>query len=346
MRRILTLLTSLVVTAIFLVLALRQVDFANLARAFASADYRLVAVAALLTVTGYVFRTARWVRLLRQSKQIQLARLFPVLVVGFALNNLLPGRPGEFARAFALGQRESISKTLGFATVVVERVADGIALLGFLLLSFIAFASLGIDLPEAARTAGVLSAILFGVALAGLLFLLVWPDFSLSLFERVTRYLPSRLSSRLGTMLQSFIVGLRSLRSPRDMAAIALLSAAVWTCESSSYFLMLSAFDVLPSQPLRAVAAVFMMVLINLGVLIPAAPGGLGPFEAAGVFALSTLGVSGTSAAGVALGSHAVQYLLITGLGLIFVWREGISFAISNRTAMAQDPETVPGKTP
>ncbi len=346
MRRILTLLASLVVTAIFLVLALRQVDFAKLAHAFASADYRLVAVAALFTLTGYVVRTARWARLLYQSKQIPVSRLFPILVVGFALNNLLPGRPGEFARAFALGQRESISKTLGFATVVVERVADGIALLGFLLVAFAAFASLGIQLPEAAKTAGILSTILFSVALAGLLFLLAWPDLSLALFERVTCYLPSRLSSRLGAMLQSFIVGLRSLRSPRDMATIALLSVAVWTCESSAYFFMLNAFEVLPTQPLRVVGAVFMMVLVNLGILIPAAPGGLGPFEAAGVFALSALGVSGTSAASVALGYHAVQYLLITGLGLVFVWREGISFAISSPTGMTQEPETLHGKAP
>ncbi len=345
LRRLITLLVSLVITAIFLVLALRQVDFAKLALAFASADYRVVAIAALFTLTGYVFRTARWGRLLRPAKSIPLSRLFPVLTVGFALNNLLPGRPGEFARAYGLGQRENISKTLGFATVVVERVADGIALLAFLLLAFVAFALLRLELPAAAQTAGILSALLFGVALAGLFFLLFWPDLTLSLFERVARYLPARLAARLGKMLQSFTVGLRSLQSPKDVAAIALLSLAVWTCESFSYFLMLNAFGILSSPPLRAVAAVFMMVLINLGVLIPAAPGGLGPFEAAGVFALSALSVSGTAAAGVALSSHAVQYLLVTGLGLLFVWREGISLAASSPTELAQDEEAVPGKS-
>jgi uncharacterized protein (TIRG00374 family) len=342
LRRVLTLLASLAITSVFLVLALRQVDFAKLAHAFASADYRLVAIAVLFTLTGYLARAARWSRLLLSTKPIRVSRLFPVLVVGFALNNLLPGRPGEFARAYALGQREDLSKTLGFATVVVERVADGIALLGFLLVAFIAFASLHLELPEAAKTAGILSAILFGVALAGLVFLLWWQDLALGLFHRATRYLPSLLAARLGKMLESFVVGLRPLQSPKDLATIGLLSIAVWACESTSYFLMLNAFGILSEQPIRAVAAVFMMVLINLGVLIPAAPGGLGPFEAAAVFALSAFGVNETGAASVALGSHALQYLLITGLGLLFVWREGISLAVANPTSLAQDKELAP----
>ncbi len=339
LRRIATLLVSLVITAVFLVLALRQVDFPRLAQAFASADYRVVAVAAPFTLAGYFFRAARWSRLLRPSKPIPVGHLFPILVVGFALNNLLPGRPGEFARAYALGQRENLSKTLGFATVVVERVADGIALLAFLLLAFAAFASLHLALPVVAQTAGILSAILFGVALAGLLFLLIWHDIALGLFQSVTRYLPPRLAALLERMLQSFTVGLDSLRSPADVLAIALLSLAVWTCEGASYFLMLNAFGVLADQPVRVVAAAFMLVLINLGVMIPAAPGGLGPFEAAGVFALSAFGVNETAAASVALGSHAVQYLLITGLGLLFVWREGISLAVSSPAGMAHNEE-------
>jgi uncharacterized membrane protein YbhN (UPF0104 family) len=72
-----------------------------------------------------------------------------------------------------------------------------------------------------------------------------------------------------------------------------------------------------------------MMVLINLGVMIPAAPGGLGPFEAAGVFALGVFGVTDTTAASVALGAHAMQYVMITGMGLFFIWRAGMSFATS-----------------
>jgi uncharacterized protein (TIRG00374 family) len=326
-RRILTLISSFAVTAIFLLLALYPVDFAKLARAFASADYRLVAVATLFTFLGYALRAARWRRFLAPSKKIQIARLFPVLVVGFALNNLLPGRPGEFARAYALGKREGMSRTLGFATVVVERVADGLALITFLLLALAAFVPLRLELPEVAEMIAALATVVFGIALVGLVFLLLHEKLALATFQRVTRFLPCKTAARLEKMLGSFVIGLHSLKSASDVVAGAVLSLAVWGCEAAAYFLILNAFGAPLSVPYRAVAAAFMMVLINLGIMIPAAPGGLGPYEAAGIFALGAFGVNETAAAGVALSAHAMQYLLITGLGLIFIWREGVSLA-------------------
>lgn len=330
LRRLLTLLLSFAVTAIFLALALYRVDFGKLGSALASADYRLVALAALCTFSSYVLRTARWQRFLAPTKSISLARLFPVLVIGFALNNLLPGRPGELARPYWLGRRESISKTLGLATIIVERVADGIALIAFLLIALAAFAPLKIDLPPVAETIAALATILFGVALAGLLFLLLREQLALSLFRFFARWLPQTIAARLERMLGSFIIGLHSLKSARDVAVIAGLSLAVWAVEATSYFLMLSAFHALPNTLDHTVAAVFMMVLINLGIMIPAAPGGVGPFEAAAIFALSSFGMNETLAASVALGSHAVQYIVITGLGLLFIWRAGMSLAITS----------------
>ncbi|MBI3914552.1 MAG: flippase-like domain-containing protein, partial [Chloroflexi bacterium] len=118
---------------------------------------------------------------------------------------------------------------------------------------------------------------------------------------------------------------LHALKSSRAAFDIALLSLGVWTMEWLSYFLMITAFGVLPQLGVRPVAAAMMMVLINLGIMIPAAPGGVGPYEAAGIFALGAFGVSETVAASAALATHLMQYLLITGMGLIFLWREGIS---------------------
>lgn len=326
-RRVLTLLASLAVTAVFLALALNSVDFGRLARAIAAADYRLVLLGGVFTFSGYLLRTKRWQRFLAPTKLVPLMRLFPVLVIGFALNNLLPGRPGEFARPYALGKREQLSKTLGFATIVIERVADGLALVVFLLLALLAAAALGLDLPPLAQAIGAAATAIFGIALVVLLFLLLREQLALSIFQRLARVLPRGIAVRLERMLGSFTVGLHSLKSPGDVATIIALSLMVWGFESVSYFCMLSAFGALPSLAERGVAAVFMMVLINLGIMIPAAPGGLGPFEAAAVFALASFGLDETTAASVALTAHAVQYLLITVMGLVFVWREGISLA-------------------
>lgn len=326
-RRLLTFLFSLAITAIFLVIALYRVDLNQLLSSLKTADYRLVALSVVCVIGSYLLRTARWQRFLRPTKQIPIARLYPVLIVGFALNNLLPGRPGEFARPYWLGARESISKTLGLATIIVERVADGIALIAFLLIALLAFTPLHIDLPPAVETIAVAASILFGVALAGLIFLLIREQLALSIFRFFARFLPHKIAAKLEEMLGSFIVGLHSLKSARDVFAIAILSLAVWLVESTLYFIMLSAFNALPDTLDHAVASVFAMVLINLGVMIPAAPGGVGPYEAAAIFALSAFGVDATLAATVALASHAISYIIITGMGLFFIWRAGMSLA-------------------
>ncbi len=108
LRPLLGFFLSLVITTIFLAIALYSVDFSKLINSLVRADYRLVLFAAILTAFGYVLRTARWQRLLAPTKVISITRLFPVLVMGFAMNNLLPGRPGEMARPYWLGRREGL----------------------------------------------------------------------------------------------------------------------------------------------------------------------------------------------------------------------------------------------
>ena len=330
-RRLLTLLVSLLITAIFLVLALYRVDFNQFAQAFVSADYRLILLAGLSWLTAYGFRTIRWQVFLAPTKKIPVARLFSPLIIGFALNNLLPGRPGEFARAFLIGSREGISKTLSLATVVVERVMDGLAVIFFLLLSISSILTLHLNLPSGVQTIAIASIALFGVALAGMVFLLVREDMALRLIKLVTRFLPARIAGQIEKMLSAFTLGLHSLKSAHDVLTIILCTFSVWALDSLAYFLILTAFGALPDVPMRAAASVTMTSIINLGIMIPAAPGGLGPYEAAGVFALAIFGVNESLAASVALAAHAIQYVLITGLGVFFIWRQGVSLAQASK---------------
>jgi uncharacterized protein (TIRG00374 family) len=326
-RRFLTLALSFLLTAIFLALALYRVEWEKLAHALVSADYRLVAFAALCWLSGYGLRTMRWQKFLAPMRTIALVRLFPVLVIGFAFNNILPGRPGELARAYLLGVRENLPKTTALATVVAERVADGVMVIVFLFLAVGAFTQLHLELPAGAQTMLVLATLLFGGALAAVLVLLARADVAQKVLRGITRFLPRALAARLADLLDAFIVGLRAFQSTRQVAAIVALSLGVWALDSLAYFAMLSAFGALPDVTLRAAAAPLLTGIINLGIMIPAAPGGLGPYEAAGVFALSTLNVNPTLAAGIALTAHAVQYVTITGLGLFFAWRAGVSLA-------------------
>lgn len=327
-RQIVSALIGIAISVGFLALALYRVDFAQVGQAFAHADYRLISISALFTLASYALRSMRWHRLLFPQKDIAFKRLFPILVIGFALNNVLPGRPGEFARGILLGQREKISKTLGISTVVLERVADGLTLIALL-----AALAIFIELPGWGKQVETVSILLFGAAFLFLALMLWRERWMTHLLHRVIHRLPARFGHRIGEMFASFILGLHSLRSPRDLFVIVVSSFAIWLCEALSYFLVLSAFNLLRFPTERILAALFVMIIVNLSISIPAAPGGIGPFEWAGTLALSAFGVTGAFALPAILISHMVQYLLITGLGVIFMAHEGIRFTLVQQPA-------------
>ncbi len=318
-RKFLGPLAGILLSLVFLGLALMNVKPGDIAAALRTADYRLVALSAVFTLTSYVLRTARWGQFLRSQKQVPIRRLFPVLVIGFTLNNLLPARPGEFARAISLGQREGLSKTLGLATVFVERVADGLTLIAIL-----ALISFGFDLPGWGQQTELVSLVIFAVALGGILLLLWRESLATRLFSWGIHFLPARFAERLNKMFSSFILGLHALRSPRDILAIVLLSLAIWLCEGMHYFLILSAFGFFDALSTRTLAAGFTMVIANLSISIPAAPGGVGPFEWAGSLALKAFGIPAGPALSAVLISHMVQFVVVTALGLVFIAREGV----------------------
>ncbi|MFQ6000262.1 MAG: lysylphosphatidylglycerol synthase domain-containing protein, partial [Anaerolineae bacterium] len=96
-------------------------------------------------------------------------------------------------------------------------------------------------------------------------------------------------------------------------------------CEMASYLFLTLAFPIFLSTPMRVVASLFVMVVVNLGILIPSSPGYIGTFHFFAMSALAVFGAPRETALSYAVVSHAMQYLLVTGLGLLFLWRENLS---------------------
>jgi len=299
-------------------LALYRLDLKEVGSALLEANYLFVAPALLVTFCGYLLRAARWRVILLPSKEVSAGRLFPLLIIGFAVNNLLPARIGEFARAYLLGEKEGISKSLSFATVVVERILDGLTLIFSLFLVSLLFA-----LPGWGRKMGLLSVLFFGGALAFLFLLLYGREQSSRVVKRLAT--PLGLADRATQVASSFVSGAEALRHRRSIPSLALLSLLVWSCEATSYLFLTWAFPIYLSPLMRVVAALFVMVVANLGVLIPSSPGYIGTFHFFAMSALAVFGAARETALSYGVVSHALQYLLVTGLGLLFLWRENLS---------------------
>lgn len=305
------------VSLVFLYFAFRDQNLPRIREALGHANYWYVIPGLTLYFIGIWTRSVRWAFVLRAVERFSGRELFPVVVIGYMANNVLPLRAGELVRAYALSSRSRVSKTSALATIAVERIFDGLTMLGFMLV-----ASLSIVFTAQLQRLGIVASILFGALLGGLA--LLTTDRSRGIFLRgVLPRLPDRLGVPAGHIVHSFLEGLGILRRRQDMVPVALASVAAWLLEASVYALIAQGFGL----GLRPAAILLVTAVANLATLIPASPGYVGPFEAGVLLVLvGALGINRELALSFAIVVHAVLYLPITAWGLIYWWRESLSW--------------------
>ena len=338
-----TRIVGLIVTLVFLGVIVSRIELAKLGQALASANYLYVFPAAACTATSYVLRTLRWRQILAPTRRIAFRSLFPVLMIGFMANNVLPARIGEVVRAYVLGQREGTSKSLGIATIMLERLCDGLTLVLFLGLLSLVFplpmlSTAGGPLSLGMEAAYVISAVFLLGAVA--VFVLLWYE---TWARRVIGLIAERLPRRVGMLVEEkaglFLQGLQSLRGPRTLITIVVLSIVVWSVETCSYFLVLRGFNLGLSFSQTALMALLLLVVVNLGIMLPSAPGYVGTFQFFAMAALGLFGVAPEVGLSIGLVSHGIQYVYVTGLGLIFFARQNLSLqALGNPLPVESRP--------
>ena len=336
---------GLAVSVLFLVLFFYRVDLREMAAALRGANYLYVIPAMGLYFIAVFFRTQRWRYLLSPLGRFTTGRLYPVVVVGYMANNLLPVRLGELVRAYHLGEREKVSVSAGVATILVERVYDGLTLLFFIAVALpvLALADAVIGLENVSNVPwialGTVSAIVFVVAIALLTFLAVSPRASV-LTEYFTLLVPGRFRPKARELVKLFIVGLAYLNSPRRLLWLFILSIPVWLFEGAMYLLIAVAFH-LPdyfSGALLIPAILLVTATANLAISLPSSQGGVGPFEFLAAATLELVGVAGGVARAYALALHAIVLVPVTLLGLVYLWWQNISLA--QLTRRDRVPET------
>ncbi len=332
---------GIAVSLAFVLLFFLIVDLGEMGHALASAKYRFIVPAIALYFVALFFRSVRWQFLLTPVSRIPVARLFPVVTVGYMANNLLPARLGELARAYYLSRREGLSTSTGLATVVVERIYDGLTLL-FLVALAVPFLIFGGIVDGSGTTseitwavAGGITALVFISAIVVLTLIALYPGFS-GFIERLANLLPKPLRPKARELIAMFIEGLSVLKEPKRHLGLFLLSLPVWLLEGSMYLVVALSFD-LPTyfEPAAMVIPVVVLVtaVSNLATSIPSSPGSLGTFEAPAVAALALVGLGGGPGGGEGVAGayavlvHVTALLPVTVLGLIYLWFGNLSLS-------------------
>jgi len=309
---------GVVISAVFLYLALRGLELDKAWLAMRTANYWWIIPGVLVYFFGVWARTWRWHYMLRPIKAVSLVRLFPVVVIGYMGNNVYPARAGELIRAYVLRKKEAVSISASLATIIVERIFDGVIMLLFV------FVSLPLTpMPAELRQVVVLFSLLFFGALAVFFVIAASPARSQAVYNWfIARLVPPRFQDLARGLLDRFMDGLHCLRSGRDILMIFVTSLVIWLAETVKYWFVMHSFDF--SVPFYVL--MLMNGVVNLATTIPSAPGYVGTFDAPGIKVLEQFGVNRAIATSYTLVLHAALWLPITLLGFYYMGRESVSW--------------------
>jgi uncharacterized protein (TIRG00374 family) len=309
------------ISLIFLYLAFRGQHPDEIRDALSRVDWRLLPLALVLLYTGIAIRAYRWHILLRPVCDIPTRDVFPILIIGYAANNVLPLRAGELVRAWVLGQRFGVRKTAALATIAVERLFDGVTML-----LFVGGAATVIGLNAELQHVALAAAAVFAAAIAGLVVLLVGGSLRDRLLALVIGPLPERLAARVERMAESFLAGLGVLSRRRDLALVAATSVIAWGFEASMYWTVARAFGDPLAGAMTPAAALLVTAIANLATLVPSGPGYVGTFEAGVLLAVNgALGIGRGLALSYAVLLHVLLWLPVTVWGAVEWWRLGLA---------------------
>jgi uncharacterized membrane protein YbhN (UPF0104 family) len=231
---------------------------------------------------------------------------FKAFLMSMAINNILPAKLGELAKAFYLRRQCRFSLSQSITMVFWERFFDLNAILAMGLVVAFHFNLKMAFVPLGAAVGGIWAA---------LWVVRTWPDFVGRIIERLPS---SRLSGFLADLKLQILHGV----TPGFLALLGSYTVVCWVLYAASTFLVLLWVAGLPISGGHA-AAVF--VISALGMAMPSSPGALGVFEAAVVFSLGLFGVDRPQALAAGLVLHMVQYIPVTLTGLLVLGKSGLS---------------------
>lgn len=309
---------GVVISALFLYIALRGQKLDQVVAALGEAQYAWLVPGVGVYFLGVAARTWRWHYLLRPLKSIPLGRLFPMVTIGYMGNNIYPARAGEVLRSYVLRRSDGVSMSASLATVLIERLFDGLTMLLFVFIALPFF-----PLNESLRQFVIVFTLLFLGALIVFLYLAARPQQAEAVYGWfIDRLIPGRFRDRVRLILTRFMTGLHSLRSGRDVALLFLTSIVIWLFETLKYWFVMHAFPF----DVSFFTLMLMNGVVNLFTTIPAAPGYVGTFDAPGIEILKNAGVAAEVATAYTLVLHAALWLPITLLGIWYMWRAHLSW--------------------
>lgn len=324
-KKIIGLFTGL----IFLVFIVKNLDLNKSVEVVKNFDFYYILLMIPVYCSSFLFRTVRWRIILSKNKKIKFWSLFNYIIRGWTINSFVPARAGEIYRTHMTGKKENVGRMTILASVILERIFDGIVL--FLILTFfVSFLSSNKILFGVAVVAGILftgsflflfltskaynnasfreKCFCFGAKIKETGFI---KNISTGKFSGII----NKISGKSAYALDTFVRGLNIFNFPDLVLKSFLLTVPVWACEALTILLLLKGFG----YSVGISGALFVLCIIAFASLIPGGPGSVGPVQHAYIMALGVFNIPGETAFAVSIMNQAFIAGVVSVISLFFI---------------------------
>lgn len=305
-------------------------------RQFAAADWRWVLLGMGFDVLSYVAQSIRWKFLLTPFGKVRTTTAIRAVFAGLFANLIFPLRPGELLRSYLISNSENISIGRVLGSVGVERLIDLV-----IATAALGIASLFVELDPRLRRAADILGVVSLVLVAIIVMLILYLEIKLGKNPELStgrHHLPGRLMGAL--------VGLHAMGTAPSFYLAVLGSIGLPACQVFGLWAMMRSYGLEANgHPLSFMAALVVLLVINLGVSLPNAPANLGAYQFFCALGVKIFGVENDTAT-------AFSFFAFLGLNLPFVFlgfaalvRSGISLR-TMREKVSSLPRQVSGTSP
>jgi glycosyltransferase 2 family protein len=300
-------------------------EWGTVADVFTAVSWWWIVVAVLLNLASVVARAIAWRAVVAQAlpHTPRFLHIFSAFSIGLLANAVLPARAGELARVAVLRRR--LERGRGYTATLLGTVFTHRLFGAVPALLLVVYVLLTAKIPHWAITALAIAAgialVLLAAALAG---------------SRLRRPVLEELSA-MRRVLAMARLGLEVFRSPVAAAIAVTFQCIGWFFQLLAVWVTMRAFEI--GAPLPAAALV--LLLMNVATIFPLWPGNIGLLQAAVALPLVSYGVAYARGFAYGLGLQVLEMSVGVGVGLVFLAREGLSFAMLKRMPEVTEPQLV-----
>lgn len=318
---------SYVLSAALIIALIAFIDVGKVLSMLAGFGLLPFAAAFALYALSFFFRGIRWRELLKPITSVGVIESTQIILLSFLANNFLPLRLGEIARAYILSKNRGIGKMKSFSTVILDRVIDGLVLVGIFAVSVIFIEGLP---PEVGQLM-LLPLAIFAIAILVFLF----PEKLMPHIKSAVRRLPFVGEKHLA-ILDDSVAGSASLRQGWGSKGVLLVTSLLeWSVIAAMYMVIATQLGI----QLSIAQLLLLTSIVSLSAMLPSAPGYLGTYEAVIAFVLVAFGFTAEQGVSIAIIGHVIIYAVPLALApfclssLKTSWREiaGLGGAEENK---------------